>query len=274
MFASAGVAVEVWDHERSHSVQSMPWGSDGITSVRFNPAETELLAASTSDRGVALYDLRTGTALRKLVMQTKANRVSWNPQMPFTFVVANDDACLYTYDMRRLSAAKCVHEDFVSAVTDVDFSPTGREFVAGGYDRTLRIFAVDGGHSRDVYHTKRQQRVAAVAFSGDGSYVFSGSDDMNLRVWKAEASAPQGIVMPRERRHLDYAAALVERHKHLPEVRRIHRARHLPKAVLRAQQLRRVQIDAEAKKTRNRVAQSGGKKPKPARQRKVVAELQ
>ena len=68
---------------------------------------------------------------------------------------------------------------------DVDYSPTGREFVAGGYDRSVRIFAYNGGHSREVYHTKRMQRVFAVRFSGDASYVFSGSDDMNVRVWKA-----------------------------------------------------------------------------------------
>jgi hypothetical protein len=41
-------------------------------------------------------------------------------------------------------------QDFVSAVMDVDYSPTGREFVAGGYDRSVRIFVHNGGHSREV----------------------------------------------------------------------------------------------------------------------------
>lgn len=41
-------------------------------------------------------------------------------------------------------------QDFVSAVMDVDYAPTGREFVAGGYDRSVRIFAHNGGHSREV----------------------------------------------------------------------------------------------------------------------------
>ncbi len=80
-------------------------------------------------------------------------------------------------------------QDFVSAVMDVDYSPTGREFVAGSYDRSVRLFAYNGGHSKEVYHTKRMQRVFAVRFSGDGSYVFSGSDDMNVRVWKVRAHA-------------------------------------------------------------------------------------
>ena len=35
-----------------------------------------------------------------------------------------------------------------------------------------------------MYHTQRMQRVFAARFSGDGAYVFSGSDDMNVRVWK------------------------------------------------------------------------------------------
>ncbi len=72
----------------------------------------------------------------------------------------------------------------MSAVMDVDYSPTGREFVAGSYDRSVRIFRYNGGHSREVYTTKRMQRVFSVRFSGDASYVFSGSDDMNVRVWK------------------------------------------------------------------------------------------
>lgn len=56
----------------------------------------------------------------------------------------------------------CEWQDFVSAVMDVDYSPTGREFVAGSYDRTIRIFAFNGGHSREIYHTKRMQRVFSV----------------------------------------------------------------------------------------------------------------
>lgn len=202
---------------------------------------------------------------------------------------------------------------------DVDYSPTGREFVAGSYDRSgairegqfrlqctwvllghrrpcpclhivipmlqlllhlhhllprpplpllsvpaVRIFSFQGGHSRDIYHTKRMQRVFATRFSGDGTYIFSGgwavwwvdgwawyrrrrlepaasvmgtaplgpphplppthphhhrctgSDDMNVRVWKANASEQLGTLLPRERKRQQYNAALVERHRHLP----------------------------------------------------------
>ncbi len=51
---------------------------------------------------------------------------------------------------------------------------------------------------------------------------------MNVRVWKAVASAPQGTLLPREKHKLAYNKALVERHKHLPDVKRIVRHRIVP----------------------------------------------
>ena len=64
--------------------------------------------------------------------------------------------------------------DHVSAVTCVDFAPTGREFVSGSYDKTVRIFPEDKGRSREVYHTKRMQRLTCVAWSRDNRYILSG----------------------------------------------------------------------------------------------------
>lgn len=40
------------------------------------------------------------------------------------------------------------------------------------------------------YHTRRMQRIFCVNFSADGRFVLSGSDDTNIRIWKAQASAP------------------------------------------------------------------------------------
>lgn len=55
---------------------------------------------------------------------------------------------LYTYDMRHLQCPVTVHMDHVSAVLDVDYSPTGREFVSASFDKTIRIFPKDKGRSR------------------------------------------------------------------------------------------------------------------------------
>jgi WD repeat and SOF domain-containing protein 1 len=275
-FATSGADVQLWDHNRVEAVSAFAWGPDTVTSVRFNPAETDLFAATSSDRGVVLYDIRSSTPVRKVVMMKKSNAICWNPMEPLNFTVANDDSCLYSYDMRNLSVSTCVHKDFVSAVMSVDYSPTGREFVAGSYDRTLRIFRASGGHSREVYHTKRMQRVFASLFSGDATFVYSGSDDMNVRVWKADASEHLGTLLPREREKAQYTKALIEKHKHMPEIKSITRHRHLPKSIYKAKKLRRTMEDAEQRRQRNKIQHSapGSVDVKPARKKKIIREME
>eukprot|EP00850_Spirogloea_muscicola_P001144 SM000004S15014 [mRNA] locus=s4:716811:720366:- [translate_table: standard] len=275
-FVTAGAQVDVWDQNRSEPVQTFSWGADTVVSVRCNPAEPDIFASTASDRSIALYDMRMGTPLRKLVMQTRTNAVAWNPREPFNFVAANEDCRCYTYDMRKLKTALCVHEDHVSAVMDVDFSPTGREFVTGSYDRTVRIFPYNGGHSREVYHTKRMQRVFSVRFSGDATYVLSGSDDTNIRLWKAKASQQMGVLLPREKKKQAYMEAIKNRYKHLPEIKRIDRHRHLPKPIYKVEKLRHTMRDAErAKDARRREHSAPGSVPHPpARKKRIVAELE
>lgn len=77
---------------------------------------------------------------------------------------------------------------------DLDYAPTGKEFVTGSYDRTVRIFNINQGKSREVFHGQRMQKVFAVSYSHDNQYVFSGSEDMNIRIWKSIAYKPLGTV--------------------------------------------------------------------------------
>ena len=60
--------------------------------------------------------------------------------------------------MRKLDQAKVIHKDHISGILDLDYAPTGREFVTGAFDKTLRIFKCTEGRSREVYHTRRMQQ--------------------------------------------------------------------------------------------------------------------
>jgi WD repeat and SOF domain-containing protein 1 len=128
--------------------------------------------------------LLAATPIRKVIMTMRGNAVAWNPMEAFNLSVANEDHNVYTFDMRRLDTALNVHQDHVrapprktthrptvsahhsppsrvvvvvgrrflslkvAAVLDIDYSPTGEEFVTGSYDRTLRIFRRSEGRSR------------------------------------------------------------------------------------------------------------------------------
>lgn len=275
LFATAGARVDIWNHNRSQPVNSFEWGTDSVISVRFNPGEPNFLATSGSDRSITLFDLRMSSPTKKFIMRTKTNSIAWNPMEPMNFTAANEDCNCYSYDARKLSEAKCVHKDHVSAVMDIDYSPTGREFVTGSYDRTVRIFQYNGGHSQEIYHTKRMQRVFCVKFSCDATYVISGSDDFNLRLWKAKASEQLGVLLPREKKKHEYDEAVKNRYKHLPEIKRIVRHRHLPKPIYKAATLRRTMTEAERRKEERRRAHSapGSMVPEPLRKRRIIKEV-
>ncbi|CAN6663406.1 protein Sof1p [Trichomonascus vanleenenianus] len=251
-FVTAGETVELWDSNRSKPINNLSWGADSVTSVRFNQTETSMIASAGSDRSIVLYDLRTTSPVQKLLTALKTNAIAWNPMEAFNFAACNEDHNTYLYDMRNLKRALNVYKDHVAAVLDVDFSPTGEELITGSYDRTLRIFRTREGHSREIYHTKRMQRIFCVKYSMDSKYVISGSDDGNVRLWRANASERAGIKSARQRVRLEYDTALKERYKHMPEIRRISRHRHVPKAVKNAGEIKKIELASIKQREENR----------------------
>jgi DDB1- and CUL4-associated factor 13 len=230
-FVSSGLAVDLWDRNRSAPLHSFTWGYDSHTATKFNPVERSLFASLSSDRSIVLYDTRAATPVRKCQLAMRSNALSWNPMEAFNFTVANEDHNLYTFDMRYLDKALVIHRGHVLSVLAVDYSPTGREIVSGSYDRTVRIFGSDKQRARTCYHTERMQRIFSVQFTADAQYVLTGSEDANVRLWKTDASAPLRVIGGREKRALAYRASLRRRFAHMPEVRKVERFNRLPKTI-------------------------------------------
>ena len=58
--------------------------------------------------------------------------------------------------------------------------------------------------ARDCYHTQRMQKVFNVCYSGDAHYIFSASEEGNIRIWKAFSSTSTKIKHQREEEKLHY----------------------------------------------------------------------
>lgn len=140
--------VNLYDYTRTDPIYSFSWGSDSISTTKFNLIDTNILLATATDRAVVLYDVRQKTPLKKIIMQMNNNASSWNPMESYHFVLANEDGNCYTFDTRNVDKAVTVHRDHVNAVIHVDYAPTGKEFVTAGYDRSIRY-----GYSRAHFHT-------------------------------------------------------------------------------------------------------------------------
>ncbi|KAG8919489.1 rRNA-processing protein sof1 [Tulasnella sp. 418] len=202
----------------------------------------------------------------------RANSLSWSPTFPTVILLASEDHNLYTFDIRALKSPTQVYKDHVAAVMSCDWCPTGTGFVSGGWDRTVRLWKEGVGRSVDVYHTKRMQRVFATTYTNDAKFVVSGSDDGNVRIWKARASDRLGVIDGRERAAREYRDKLRERWKMDAEIGRIERGRHLPKAIHSAAKLKRTMLDSrKVKEERIRKHTRAGKsKPKAEKHRAVV----
>jgi DDB1- and CUL4-associated factor 13 len=259
-FATASTeSVQIWSPLRSTALATFDglWNSDDtVTAVRYNPAECNLLAHCSADRGVGLHDTRAHKALQKTVLRMRSNDLQWNPMEPMNFVVANDDHCCYTFDMRNLARPTRIYKGHANAVLSVAWAPTGREFATGSYDRTIRIYALNQNQSREIYHAKRMQRVMTVQYTLDGRFVLSGSDDGNLRLWKAVSSDPLTQRTHREEASQQYRAALVRRYRHMPEVRAISAHRTIPRAIKNQTRQGQIQKQSADRKHANRVKYS------------------
>jgi DDB1- and CUL4-associated factor 13 len=127
--------------------------------------------------------------------------------------------------------------------------------------------------------------------------VLSGSDDGNVRIWKARASEKLGIITARERAAMEYRDSLKERWKMDAQVGKIsrfvslslhyhlfhpygmfipvfYRNRHLPKPVHQASKLKRTMLEARRVKEerRRKHTRAGETKPKAERKSVVLAE--
>eukprot|EP00767_Chilomastix_cuspidata_P008415 gnl/Chilomastix_cuspidata/966.p1 GENE.gnl/Chilomastix_cuspidata/966~~gnl/Chilomastix_cuspidata/966.p1 ORF type:complete len:462 (-),score=227.66 gnl/Chilomastix_cuspidata/966:821-2206(-) len=275
-FCAAGSTVDVFDHARSTAVARLSGGSfateaGGYAAVRYNVAECALVAACSVGCGVAFFDTRTAVPAAELTLQQRANCVCWNPQEPMNLVAGSNDGAAYQFDYRNLKIARSVHHGHLNAIMDVDFARTGREFATAGYDATVRIFPTTRGTSRDVYSARRMSKVFAVRYTTDTRFVLSGSDDANVRLWKAVADAPLKQLSAREQRAVQYRRALVKKHTHMKEVGRIDRQRPLPKRLQRLSHKRYVKRKAAKRRDESKRRHTRDPAPRvPERARHIV----
>ena len=145
----------------------------------------------------------------------------------------------------------------------------------------------------------RSCRVSATMYTADARFVLTGSDDGNVRIWKARASDKLGVITARERAAMEYRESLKERWKMDAQVGKVSRcvispgsashifghltgdarlsicrSRHIPKPVYKAAQLKRTMLDARRVKEERRRKHTRAGESKPAAERKkvVIAE--
>lgn len=184
--------------------------------------------------------------------QMRANALSWSPTMPTAILLASEDHNLYTFDIRNLKAPKSIFKGRRGCY-ELRLESHGRRVRLGvvgsdGSDMGRHATDESGRLSRQAHaevrrHSRRIRilslslldwgrfadfppvcsRVFASTFTNDAKFVLTGSDDGNVRIWKARASERLGYVHKREEAVRLYRDQLRERWKQDPDVGRITR---------------------------------------------------
>ncbi|CRG98163.1 40S ribosomal processing protein, putative [Plasmodium gallinaceum] len=270
LIISGSQTLDVWDYYRNNAISSFDYNSEYIYYVKFNYAQRNLVGLTLSDNSVGLVDIRSKSPIKKLFLKYRSNSLSWNNMNPKHFIVANEDSNLYTFDMRYLKTAYLVHKGFVNAVLDVDFSPIGNKFVACSYDKTIRLFNSDESKSYDVYHTKRMQHVLCCKFSLDAKYIFSGSSDMCLRIWKSCSHEPSGVLSNKEKQAINYRNKLKEKYASLKEIKRIREHHHVPALIKSLSDKKKIMLEAKKRKEKNKIKHSKNPDELPIPEKKKI----
>jgi len=227
------------------------------------------------DRGIGLFDTRSGSALQKTVLSMRSNCLEWNPMEPMNFVVGNEDYNAYSFDMRKLNQPTMIFKGHVGTILTISWSPTGTEFVTGGYDKSIRIFPHRKGKARDIYHAKRMQKIFTLNYTADHKYIISGSDDTNLRLWKARASEKIGQASTREEKSMEYRQALIKKYQYMPEIHKIHTSRKVPGFIKKQTQVAQIQKESSHRKQANRAKydKTGGEQFVSDRKKVVIKKI-
>jgi WD repeat and SOF domain-containing protein 1 len=117
IFATASNTVQIWDETRSSPMSTLAFGSsmETVSGVKFNQSETSVLASIGNDRTMCLYDIRTGKAERRIMMQVSL-RSSFNRKRAdgssVRIVCHGVLPCrLYCYWVQKIII--CIHSIFV-----------------------------------------------------------------------------------------------------------------------------------------------------------------
>ncbi len=176
-------------------------GHDGVvTSVAYSPDEKWAISSGRDDNLLILWDLATGTPVRKLEGHTEAVRqVVFMPDGKRVLSASEDGTLkLWNVDTGAVIRSFKKHDGEVKGVA---LRPNSNQFLSAGADARLMLWNLDctnvapdtcdqpdkifekgnGGHTQEINQ---------VTFTSDGKKALSSSQDTSLILWDVDTATP------------------------------------------------------------------------------------
>ncbi len=161
-------------------------------------ADGRYLASAASDGVTKLWDLNTYGEARTIIGQRPIEALAASPSGRLLATGA-DDGRVRMYDPSNGREIWSL-DPLPAPVRALAFSPDGRYFAVAGDEPKVRLWDLQGdssgsvGTDRPTRPTRTWDHKAAVwslAFSPDGKYLITGSDDGTTRVWDTSSNGTE-----------------------------------------------------------------------------------
>jgi len=154
--------------------------ANSVEGIAFSP-DGSILAASTFDKTVHLWDVATGKELRKLVGHTDDVRpVAFSPDGK-TLASGSEDKTVRLWDMATGKERRCLtgHQEGCHSVA---FSPDGKTLASASEDATIRLWDPATGKERLLLRGSATPFMA-LAFAPDGKTLAASHGKQNICLW-------------------------------------------------------------------------------------------
>jgi WD40 repeat protein len=179
--------IALWDVRERRVRATLEGHERGVASLAYSP-DGNVLASSSADLTIRLWNAKTGKPLGELATTEVASQLAFSPDGSLLASVTEDKVLTIWDAASRTELGRL--GDFRGHIYAMAFSRDGRLLAVGGGDRDgrkdsfgeVKVFDV-AGRELIADLTGHGASVLALAFAPDGTTLVSGGVDATVRVW-------------------------------------------------------------------------------------------